>query len=173
LSTDRCLTWGGEFPVIAEFELSFCAKPKKNSKRAFVVGGRARVVPAKGEVEEQRRIAGFLNAQWNADIIGVKDPIQTKPVIVWILFGVNHYRRIDGPNMEAMIHDAMIDAGILIDDDIDHVCPGVWDADRVCDDCPDRRKDRCGRKDPAGTKRTGRQFCDKAFTQIIVTEQVK
>jgi len=140
-----------------------CPKPKKNSKQGFVVGPkfgsrrsfRANVTADKGQVAEQRALAAALKAEAAGWPLPVKAPCQ-----ITMLFAVNHYRRVDGPNLSAMVYDALVEARIIEDDSIDQVDAGSWEAKRLCDLCDQIGKgNRCA---------VGRRKCDKAYMAVRI-----
>lgn len=107
--------------MIARITLPGDTPSLKNSKRIFRFGGNTRIVPS----EAYQRWAGpLLMLLKSCELVG-RD--WRYPVRIDFCFCRKTRRHFDYINLGQGPLDLLVEAGVLKDDDMDHVVPGSWD----------------------------------------------
>lgn len=84
---------------------------KKNSKRVFRRNGKTVVLPSKSYEDWHKVAMVRMSGLYQFD----------NPVYIHVLYRRKSKRKRDMDNMLSSILDALVDAGILVDDSMDHV----------------------------------------------------
>lgn len=145
----------------------------KNTRQAFIVGPRQgpkrafRAVLAKGK-RERRAMAEhvrLLRLWWCRSAL-------TGPVRLRVVAHVVGWRKIDGPNILNMVADALVEAMVLSDDNIDVLPSSTVEGVRLCAGCPAHETvaqgngHKCTVKGVKGGAKGGVKGCTKAYVVV-------